>query len=110
MPGRRGLGSINWSTRTRVREVICRQASRTGYSPQRLAPDPPNLRSRVRSALIALEDASTLQTLALPHYRLHPLTGYHAEFYALRMDRLQRIVFRFEDGNVHNLEAVGYHG
>lgn len=70
---------------------------------------PPNLRSRVRS-LIALEDASTLQTLALPHYRLHPLTGDRAGFYALRMDSLQRIVFRFEDGNVHNVEPVDYHG
>ena len=71
---------------------------------------PPNLRSRVRFALIALEDATTLQTLALPHYRLHPLTGDRAGFYALRMDRLQRIVFRFEDGNVDDVELVGYHG
>lgn len=110
MPGWRGLGSIIRSIRTRVCKVICRQASRTRYSPRRLAPDPPNLRSRVRSALIALEDASTLQTLALPHDRLHPLTGDRAGFYALRMDRLQRIVFRFEDGNVHNVEPVDYHG
>jgi len=71
---------------------------------------PPNLRGRVQSALIALEDASTLQTLALPHYRLHPLTGDRSGFYALRMDRLQRIVFRFEHVNMHNVEPVDYHG
>ena len=62
---------------------------------------PPNLLSRVQAALTDLEGASTLQALALPKYRLHPLTGDRAGFYALRMDRLRRIVFRFEDGNVY---------
>ena len=41
---------------------------------------------------------------------LRKLGPNRAGFYALRMDRLRRIVFRFEDGNVHNVELVDYHG
>ena len=41
---------------------------------------------------------------------LRKLGPNRAGFYALRMDRLRRILFRFEDGNVHNVELVDYHG
>ena len=71
---------------------------------------PPILLSRVQAALTDLEGGSTLQALALPKYRLHPLTGGRAGFYPLRMDRRQRIVFSFEDRTVYSVELVDYHG
>ena len=71
---------------------------------------PPYLRGRVQAALTDLEGASKSQALALPKFRRHPPTGDRVGFYPLPMDRLRRIVFRFEDHTVYSVELVDYHG
>ena len=40
---------------------------------------------------------------------LHKLKGDRAGFWAIRVNGPWRIVFRFEDGNAHEVEIVDYH-
>ena len=41
--------------------------------------------------------------------RLHPLSGNLKGFYAVNVSGNWRIIFRFEDGNVHDVDYVDYH-
>ncbi len=45
----------------------------------------------------------------LPGYGLHPLTGDFAGFWAVRVSKNWRIVFRFEGRNVRDVDMVDYH-
>ena len=47
--------------------------------------------------------------MALPRYRLHPLAGEFSGFYSVRVGRLERVIFRFEDGNAYNVKLIDYH-
>jgi len=69
----------------------------------------PALRRRVRAVLSDLDQARSVQDMALPRYRLHPLTGDLAGFYSVRMGRLERVIFRFEEGNAYDVQLVDYH-
>ncbi len=70
---------------------------------------PPPLHRRVHAALADLDQAQSLQDLALPRYRLHPLTADHAGFYSIRVGRMDRLIFRFVDSNAHNVRLIDYH-
>ena len=70
---------------------------------------PPALRRRVRAALSDLDQARSLRDIALPRYRLHPLAGDRAGFHSIRVGRLERLVFRFEDGHAYDVRLVDYH-
>jgi len=69
----------------------------------------PALRRRVRAVLSDLDQARSVQDMALPRYRLHPLTGDLAGFYSVRVGRLERVIFRFEEGNAYDVQLVDYH-
>lgn len=69
----------------------------------------PALRRRVRAVLSDLDQALSVQDMALPRYRLHPLTGDRAGFYSVRVGRLERVIFRFEEGNAYDVQLVDYH-
>ena len=69
----------------------------------------PALRRRVRAVLSDLDQAHTVQDMALPRYRLHPLAGEFSGFYSVRVGRLERVIFRFEDGNAYNVKLIDYH-
>ena len=69
----------------------------------------PALRRRVRAVLSDLDQARSIQDMALPRYRLHPLTGDLSGFYSVRVGRLDRVIFRFEEGNAYDVQLVDYH-
>ena len=69
----------------------------------------PALRHRVRAVLSDLDQARSVQDMAMPRYRLHPLTGDLAGFYSVRVGRLERVIFRFEEGNAYDVQLVDYH-
>ena len=45
----------------------------------------------------------------VPGLRLHPLTSDRAGFWAVRVSRNWRIIFRFEGGDVYDVDLVDYH-
>ena len=70
---------------------------------------PPSLRARVKSVLSDLEQANSVRDMALPRYRLHALSGNLSGFHSVRVGRLQRVIFRFEDGGAYGVRLVDYH-
>ncbi len=44
-----------------------------------------------------------------PGYRLHPLSGSLAGFWSVAVSRNWRIIFRFDGGNVTDVDFVDYH-
>lgn len=71
---------------------------------------PSELKGRLARKLDMLEGASELQDLAaLPSNRLHSLHGDREGKYAIAVNGPWRLCFRFEDGDVYDLELVQYH-
>jgi proteic killer suppression protein len=68
-----------------------------------------DLLKRVRAILAALNNAEDLRELSLPGLKLHPLKGNMKGFYAVSVSGNWRIVFRFADGRVFDVELIDYH-
>ena len=66
-------------------------------------------RERIRRILARIDEATQPQDMNLPGYGLHPLTGDFAGFWAVRVSKNWRIVFRFEGRNVRDVDMVDYH-
>ena len=64
--------------------------------------------SRVSSDL-AGRVALALADLDLPGYRLHPLKGGLRGFWSISISGNWRMVFRFDDGEVYDVELIDYH-
>lgn len=64
---------------------------------------------RIKQILDALDDASPLEELAEPTYRLHPLKGDRRGQWSVRVDRTWRIVFRSEGDDVFDVDLIDYH-
>ena len=76
-----------------------------------------NDRSRVRAdqadrlaiALADLDDARGPSDIDLTGYRLHPLKGDLKPFWSISVSGNWRIVFRFDEGDVYDVDLVDYH-
>ena len=64
---------------------------------------------RIALALADLDDASKPIDIDLPGYRLHPLRGDLTGMWSISISRNWRIIFRFEDGDVYDVDLVDYH-
>jgi proteic killer suppression protein len=64
---------------------------------------------RIRRILAALDAAATIEALNQPTLRLHMLKGDLKEFWAITVRANWRIVSRFKDGNVFDVDFVDYH-
>ena len=75
--------------------------------------DPSRVRAdqadRIALALADLDDARKPSDLDLPGYRLHPLKGDRNGFWSISISGNWRVVFRFDDGDVYDVELVDYH-
>ena len=67
------------------------------------------LADRVALALADLDYAHKPSDLDLPGYRLHPLKGNRKGFWSISISGNWRIVFRFDDGDAHDVDLVDYH-
>ena len=74
--------------------------------PSRVGPD---MADRVALALADLDDARKPSDLDLPGYRLHPLKGDLKGYWSLSISGNWRVIFRFEDGDVCDVDPVDYH-
>ena len=59
--------------------------------------------------LSVLDTASSVEELDVTGFSLHRLTGNMRGFYSVSVSRNYRIIFRFEDGTVSDVDLVDYH-
>ena len=71
---------------------------------------PPDLAVRLRRVLAILDAADDLETLDLmPGTRLHALKGRYQGYWSISISGNWRLVFRFEQGEMVDLDLVDYH-
>jgi toxin HigB-1 len=77
-----------------------------GRTPKRVAPEHVE---KLRDILALLDHARGLKDVGLPGLRLHPLKGPLTGHYAVSVSGNWRVIFRFEDGDVVDVDYVDYH-
>ena len=68
-----------------------------------------DLVAKIERILSVLDVATEPQALNLPGYALHPLKGDMKGLWAVTVKANWRIVFRFADGDAHEVELMDYH-
>jgi len=68
-----------------------------------------DLLEMVEDILARLDDAGTPQAMNLPGYRLHPLKGDLKGFWSVTVRANWRIIFRFGENDVFDVELTDYH-
>ena len=69
----------------------------------------PEWQERVEDILAYLSAAKSPKDMDMPGYYLHQLKGTYATFWSVRVSRNWRIIFRFEDGDVYDVNLIDYH-
>jgi proteic killer suppression protein len=69
----------------------------------------PALVEKVETALGLLDVAETPEAVNLPGYRLHPLRGDLRGFWSIRISGNWRLIFRFDDRDVCDVDLLDYH-
>lgn len=64
---------------------------------------------KLRDILVRLDAAGTVADMDLPGFRLHPLKGALKGFCAVTVRANWRVIFRFADGDVLDVDYVDYH-
>jgi len=64
---------------------------------------------RIGGVLATLDDAESIQEINRPTLRLHSLKGELAGYWAVTVRANWRIIFRFETGDVFDVDLVDYH-
>ena len=64
---------------------------------------------KVENILAVLNRATRLADMDLPGFRLHPLKGDRKGLYGVTVRANWRVIFRFEEGNAHDVELIDYH-
>jgi len=70
----------------------------------------PDMTDRLRRRLDVLDAANFLKAFSLPGFRLHPLNGAMKGKYSIRVTGSWRLTFRFENGDVFDVDMEDYHG
>jgi len=70
---------------------------------------PPDQVDKIERILARLDEATEVSNMDLPGFRLHPLRGDLAGFWAVTVRANWRIIFRFESGHAHDVDLVDYH-
>lgn len=69
----------------------------------------PDLAGKLERLLTLLDQAASPDDAALPGIGLHPLKGDLKGYWSATVSRNHRIIFRFEGGDVHDVELIDYH-
>lgn len=69
----------------------------------------PDQVEKIKRILARLDEAADVSHMDLPGFRLHPLKGDRAGFWAVTVRANWRVIFRFEDGHAHDVDLVDYH-
>ena len=65
--------------------------------------------NRIALALADLDEAGKPGDINMPGYRLHPLRGDKVGLWSISVSGNWRITFRFEGGDVYDVDLVDYH-
>jgi toxin HigB-1 len=77
-----------------------------GRTARRVAPEHVQ---RLRDILGVLDRSRRPDDMDLPGFRLHPLRGSLAGFWAVSVSGNWRVTFRFEDGHAVDVDYTDYH-
>jgi proteic killer suppression protein len=77
-----------------------------GRTARRVAPEHVQ---RLRDILGVLDRSRRPDDMDLPGFRLHPLRGGLAGFWAVSVSGNWRVTFRFEDGHAVDVDYTDYH-
>ena len=69
----------------------------------------PQHADKIARMLARLDEATRPEQLDLPGFRLHPLKGELAGFWSITVHANWRIIFRFEQGDVTDVDLIDYH-
>ena len=64
---------------------------------------------KLRDILVRLDAAGSLADMDLPGFRLHLLKGEFKGFWTVTVRANWRVIFRFKDGDVLDVDYVDYH-
>ncbi len=64
---------------------------------------------RLRIILNTLNEADSVNDMALPGFKLHPLKGNMKGLWSVSVSGNWRVVFRFENGNAYVVDYMDYH-
>jgi proteic killer suppression protein len=64
---------------------------------------------KIERILARLDEADEVGNMDLPGFRLHPLRGDLADFWAVTVQANWRVIFRFEAGHTYDVDLVDYH-
>lgn len=70
---------------------------------------PRSLIAKVERVLARLDVAAKPEDMNLPGWRLHPLKGDRVGYWAVRVSANWRVVFRFDGGDVRDVDLTDYH-
>lgn len=70
---------------------------------------PPDQIRKITIILRSLNAANKIEDLNLPGYRLHKLKGKLNDCYSITVSANYRIIFKFIDGNIYDVDYVDYH-
>jgi toxin HigB-1 len=69
----------------------------------------PNHVEKIEVVLADLDAANSVAHMRRPGYRLHRLTGSLKDFHAVDISGNWRIIFRFDKGDVFDVDLLDYH-
>jgi proteic killer suppression protein len=69
----------------------------------------PAHRKRLRLILTMLHAADEIVDMNFPGSNLHRLKGERGDFWSVTVSGNWRIIFRFEDGDVYEVDYLDYH-
>ncbi len=64
---------------------------------------------KLRDILARLDAAKSSADMDLPGFRLHPLKGFRKGFWAVTVRANWRVIFRFLNGDVLEVDYIDYH-
>ncbi len=65
--------------------------------------------AKLRDILVRLDAAGMVADMDLPGFRLHPLKGEFRGYWAVTVRANWRVIFRFADRDVVDVDYVDYH-
>jgi toxin HigB-1 len=65
--------------------------------------------AKVENILAVLNRSRRPSDMDLPGFALHPLKGGLKDFWSVTVRANWRIIFRFEDGDVYDVDLLDYH-
>ncbi len=65
--------------------------------------------ARIERILARLDESTEPAHMNLPGFRLHPLKGDRAGYWAVSVSGNWRIVFRFQGAHAYDVDLVDYH-